>query len=150
MVHTYSGIPGSGKSTLAKKNHPKVPACSADDFFMEGDEYRFDRNRLGQAHGFCLRLYLNNILCYKDSGIKFDIVVDNTNTTNIELAPYVALAQAYEIPLMIYTIKCDPELAASRNVHGVPRSSVLRMHERLMKRQLPSHWPHTWVEVNNG
>ena len=137
-VTILRGIPGSGKSTWAKQNRKFVPVCSADDFWY-GDpenphEYRFDFRKLGEAHGACLRKFVHL------TSLGSDVVVDNTNTTAVEMAPYIAwgLAQGYEVEII--RIDCPTHVAAQRNIHGVPLDSVHRMKLALDHTALPPFW----------
>lgn len=139
-VYVYCGIPGSGKSTAVAKAHSGAKICSADNYFLVNGEYKFDPSKLPNAHGLCLRRFT----AYVISG-EPEIVVDNTNTTAVEIAPYAALALAYSAELKVITVTCDPEIAAARNIHGVPREAVLAMHRRLMAREMPPWWPHEFL-----
>jgi predicted kinase len=132
------GISGSGKSTRAAKFYPKAMVVSADHFFMVDGEYRFDPSKLPQAHGACLR---NFVMCLQ--GDADMVVVDNTNTTVAEVAPYAALALAYGYDLKVEILKVDVETAAARNLHGVPKAGIVKMAERLeaLKDSLPPWWP---------
>ena len=83
------GIPGSGKSTLAKAlaYSPDVMHLETDMFWMVDGEYKFDINRLREAHEWCqaeTRKHLKN---------DFEVVVSNTFTTIKELRPYFDLAK---------------------------------------------------------
>jgi predicted kinase len=71
------------------------------------------------------------------------IVVDNTNCTIAEIAPYVALAQAYGAEVEIVRINIDPEIAHERNTHGLVLGSVLNQHAalKLLDKNWPRHWP---------
>ena len=53
----------------------------------------------------------------------------------------------FEYDVEIITLECDPDVAAKRNVHGVPRKSVLDMYRRLTKNRLPPFWDHKTVRV---
>lgn len=137
-VVVMSGIPGSGKSTLAAQLFDAGTArFSADDFFMVGGEYRFDPAKIGEAHNACLRGFVAAI----QSDVHSTLVVDNTNLSIAEIAPYAALAQAFGAELEILTVRCDPAIAAARNVHGVPAERVAAMAAQLEARQLPPWWP---------
>lgn len=144
------GVPGAGKSRYARENFPEANVCSADHFFMKDGEYKFDPNKLAQAHGACLRKFID---CIGVNGevafVPIDtVVVDNTGTSVVEIAPYAALANAYGCELEIITLEVDPKVAAARNVHGVPETSVLRMAQNLEHgtKQLPPWWPHKVVK----
>ena len=153
LITLLVGVPGSGKSTYI--NHcidenergrgawidggaSAVQVCSADHWFMRSGEYRFNPAELGVAHGKCLRKFVE---CLQSRAADW-LVLDNTNTTTNELAPYVALAQAYDVKYEIVHLECPVEVAASRNVHGVPLKSIERMDENI-KRML-AHFPPYW------
>lgn len=132
-VTILSGVPGSGKSTFASKTTNTV-VCSADDFFCQSGEYKFDVTKLGEAHGECLRKFIEAIQ------VGSDVVCDNTNTTADEIGPYYAIAAAYGAEIELITVLCDPAVAAARNVHGVPAAGVEAMAKRLAARRLPEYW----------
>jgi len=149
-----SGVSGSGKSTLVKqlitegKDRSELggggnwtATVSADDFF-EGQscsgEYAFNPSLLGEAHGQCLRRFVE----YLTAGTTPDtLIVDNTNTTALEMAPYVLLANAYKVPVRLITIT-TPALteAAKRNKHGVSLQTIQAQSDRLDARELPPFW----------
>jgi predicted kinase len=138
-VILLSGIPGSGKSSTAKffaEEGGKVRIVSADDYFMKSGEYRFDPHGLGDAHGECLRGFLGAL-----QGEEYDmVIVDNTNTTTLELAPYVAMSNAFGVIPELYTLDVDPETAHKRNTHGVPLVAVQRMASAIKSREIPFYW----------
>lgn len=146
-VVILSGATGSGKSTYTRalleerqgqlEELPEV--ASADAFFRGGGgSYEFNPKMLGQAHGACFRTAIDAVR--KQTGV----VVDNTNTTNVEIAPYVSLAQAYDVPSLVVVFDVDPEQGAERNAHGVPVATVRRQVERL--KALHNRWPRRWPE----
>jgi hypothetical protein len=75
------------------------------------------------------------------------VIVDNTNTTIMEVSPYVAVGQAYGHDVEIITVEADVEIAAARNVHGVPANAVRQMARRLEEsaQQFPPWWKHRVV-----
>lgn len=140
-VILMAGVPGSGKTHYVNKelDLTRESVVSADNFFVGSDGvYRFDPTKLGTAHGDCLRGFVSSLM--KGMGT---VVVDNTNTTVIEMAPYVALAAAYGYAVEIVRVGCDPAVAAARNTHGVPERAVRAMAERLdrtFQEGLPPFW----------
>lgn len=133
------GIPGSGKSTLARRlrsEHSGV-ILSADDYFTGADgSYHFDPRRLGEAHGECFRRFLD----WLEHAPHDHIVVDNTNIAAWECAPYVLGAEAHGRDVRVITLRCAAEVAAARNVHGVPEYIVRQMAHRLQTESLPAFW----------
>ena len=157
LVFVLRGIPGSGKSTfiealLKELGIPRqsMLVCSADHFFMVDGEYRFDPAKLPAAHGACKRAFVEALQAAVrcQPGAPEVIVVDNTNLSAVEMAPYVEFGQAYGATVQVVTIECDPEVAQARNVHGVPAATYARMvpaFEAGTKAMLP-WWPHRVVQ----
>jgi predicted kinase len=150
-----SGVSGSGKSTLVKQLRTEVQdandlggrkqvveVVSTDDYFTAtscgGDAtYKFDANQLGEAHGQALRKFVSYLTIH-DPDV---LIVDNTNITALELAPYVLLANAYHVPVRLITVATpDLEVAAKRNTHGVKIASILAQSDALDSRETPNYW----------
>lgn len=113
------GAPGSGKSTLAKAMVASGMAdlhVEADMFFVGPDgEYRYDKDRIGDAHSWCLRQVADALM----RGER--VVVSNTFTRAWEIAPYLAFGRPQ-------IIRCEGRY---QNVHGVPDETVERMRGRM-------------------
>lgn len=137
-VIVLSGIPGSGKSTAAQRYRFAWDAkiVSADDFFTDDDgRYHFNPAQIADAHATCLRSFVSLLQMRWPV-----VVVDNTNTTAIEVAPYMALAQAFGYEALLLTVRADAALAHARNVHGVPLHTVERMALAISERVCPPWW----------
>lgn len=139
-VIVMRGISGAGKSTWIKDHHPKAFVCSADKFFIdESGKYNFDPTKLSEAHKWCLKKfsdYITNSIFQSDyivHDFPTTVIVDNTNTMLWEMSPYVSLATAYDWDVEIVRLDCDVDVAAQRNVHGVPVKSVKDMKKRFQK-----------------
>ena len=156
QVTVLMGISGAGKSTWIRGNlwiqSKHCTEFSADHWFMKEDEngevtYQFNPAELGQAHAHCLKLYTEAL----QAGARADdpdpryqnLVVDNTNTSLAEIAPYCALALAYGFELKIVALVCPAEVAAKRNEHGTPATAVMRQDSRFRQTlaDLPPWWP---------
>ena len=117
------GPSGSGKSTWVKENHPYATVCSADNFFMEDDEYVFDVSKLSEAHQECFGKFLRAIA----NGDR-DIIVDNTHLRWWEYRNYIMAANMLGaevhivqfVPRMIQDLK----LCFDRAKHGTPSTLV--------------------------
>jgi predicted kinase len=161
-VIVLRGVSGVGKSTFQKTFYPEAIVCSADAYFInDKGEYHFDGSKLSEAHACCMRIFINSCKKLSENGdarswANYEaprddypiVVVDNTNISVIEIAPYIAVAQAYGIKSRIITLTVEkPETAAARNVHGVPDATVKTMMVRMMdaQQQFPSWWRHKFM-----
>ena len=151
-VKILCGISGSGKSTYISKHFPKAVVCSADHFFLaDNGEYVFDPQKLGAAHAYCLRKFVQHLQAPDLTGGQVGtLVVDNTNTSMQEIAPYAALATAYGHDTEIIVLQADPVEAHKRNRHSVPLKSVMGQFDRLrgLEKSLPPWWKVTKVGRN--
>lgn len=140
-VMILCGISGSGKSTFAKSVSVALKAdiVSADHWFTSLDgEYKFNPKELSKAHAACLRDFI--ALCERSAE---EIIVDNTNLSVVELAPYVAISEAFGYSIEIVMFKCDTKTAHERNVHKVPKDALIVQWTRLnhmQKNDMPIRW----------
>lgn len=149
------GCSGTGKSTWTRneaQSYGRVQVFSADHFFEDSEgNYNFDPSKLGDAHGLCLRTFATQLMLEDvlEDNSKTTMVIDNTNTTAVEVAPYAQLALAYKRPLKIVTLLCDPEIAHARNAHEVPFKTVKAQHDRLTRSigKMPKWWNEMVVNV---
>lgn len=128
------GVPGSGKSYLAKQK--KAVICSADHFFEQDGEYKFDAKKLGQAHQACKDKALEAIRNNEN------IVIDNTNLTYKECKPYIDMAHKHGYTCVIEepntTWKNNAEECFKRNTHNVPLEKIQQMINK--KESVSSIW----------
>jgi len=134
-IVVMQGIPGSGKSTWAQAEAQRTGGLvvSADHWFERSGSYVFDVRELGKAHAACFRAYLERLLEWRERA-NGTLLVDNTNTTPAEIAPYflAASALAPEAEIYLLRVTCPPEVAAARCVHGVPERVVHAMYDRML------------------
>ena len=141
-VTIMRGLPGSGKTHWVRTNKPQAKVVSADLFFMDGFEYKYDSRRLGEAHNWCLRQYIQLLNIYTLGG-DLDIVVDNTNTGVFEIAPYYRLAEVFGFDVGIVWIQSSTLVCMARNTHGVPPVSIQSMANKFDC--LPPWWKQTII-----
>jgi predicted kinase len=142
------GVSGSGKSSIARRLYDETGAglASADGFPglytpQASGPPAFNIGLLGQAHGAC---FLDTIEGLRSGR---SMIVDNTNTTVEEIAPYVLLAQAFGASVKILRVQTDPAVALARNTHGVPPAAHAGQVARLASFVLPFHWQFVPVKM---
>jgi 2',3'-cyclic-nucleotide 3'-phosphodiesterase len=120
------GLPGSGKSTLVKKIQAKYKGavvCSADNYFSNDGEYKFEHDELSYAHQECK----NKAKEACDAGEPV-VVIDNTNIRRWEMNNYFGIAHQknYDVILVepLTTWKFDPVELAKQNSHGVTEEVI--------------------------
>jgi predicted kinase len=114
------GIPGAGKSTFAHTLSKAV--CCADDYFANGDEYRWFDDKIDIAHAWCERK------CERFMKIGISkIVVANTSTTQKEMQPYFNLAKQYGYKTFSIIVE---NRHGNKSVHNVPEESLQKMRDR--------------------
>lgn len=127
-VFVLQGPQGAGKSTFTSR-FPHAKVCSADTFFEGPDGYKHDAKKLGEAHAWCLRRFVEALQAADDPAAPDGealIVVDNTNSARWEMGTYVQLAKAYGFEVEVHTFLVDPKVAFRRNTHNVPWEVLLR------------------------
>ncbi len=158
------GISGAGKSTFLpvfiNENNlleENVIVASADHLFenrakMLGESYLhvFDPSDLPKAHAQCLVKFVE-LLARCDEPLLSDedveewheqvVVVDNTNIGVAEMAPYIALAQAYDCEVEVICLWATPEAAHKRSSHKVSFEVILGQYKQLLRESLPPWWP---------
>jgi len=154
IVNIMRGIPGSGKSRKAGELAEIAPSriLTTDDFFtkkgphFDTDDYEenFDYKMLPEAHGWNLNRYAMQVIMDEEVDC---LIVDNTNISIAEIAPYYQLATAFGWEARIYTVVCGWKVAADRNTHGVTVETVRRMALSLdaEERNFPPWWDHSVV-----
>jgi predicted kinase len=150
-IYLMMGIPGGGKSTWIRNNVPSdAVICSADHFFEDANgNYNWKPHLLSVAHFACFRKY---VIALSDNNVA-NIVVDNTNTKREFLKNYVVEANKLGFPVTIVAVNADPNVAAQRNVHGVPKETIDSMFSQLQS-TLNLGFPENWkiksvIKVNN-
>ncbi len=158
MLILMRGWQGSGKSMLARhilKSHDlRSVIFATDDYWMDGDRYCFDPDRLPSAHLWNQERTRKHCEKY----LSDYVIVDNTNIVIAEMVPYIDIgretghAVVQAIPGDVVLVRrfmtdgneADRDFAlamikhhASRNRHGVPEEAVLHAARRWEESSLP-------------
>jgi hypothetical protein len=112
---------------------------SAEDYLSPNERYSFDFKNIGKLHEQCFKQFIFAMQA------EFNIIfVDNTNTTSVEIAPYVLAAGAFGYTHNIITFRCrdiqDVNLLTSRNRHSVDFNEIFAQHNRICDRLLMPWW----------
>lgn len=110
------GLPGSGKSTMAKVlAQVGYEHYEADMFFERDGVYAFDAARIREAHEWCR----SRVTAALSRGAR--VVVANTFTRRIEMAPYFAMTS---------NIRVVEALGRWGSIHNVPEDKLQAMAAR--------------------
>jgi predicted kinase len=136
-VVVLQGTSGSGKSTWARRQ-PDAIIVSADDNLIDPDGvYRFTPERQAEGHKLCLRKFTRALL---NETSPSTIIVDNTNTRPLYMAPYVALGQSFQCQVEIRSFRAPVDVCVARNNGRAPPSVVREMAEAIEHFVLPPIW----------
>lgn len=97
-------VPGSGKTTFSKHIYDAVKGAglsiavhSTDEYFMVGNRYVFNLEKLGLYHKKNLANFVDSL----DKGIDL-VVVDNTNLKPWECEPYTNAARKADYRIVLF------------------------------------------------
>jgi ankyrin repeat protein/predicted kinase len=124
-------VPGSGKTTITNcivrellKNNLSVSVHSTDEYFMDGEKYLFELEKLGEYHNKNYEDFKKSILAQTDV-----VICDNTNIAPWQTEPYTNLAREYNYNIIFITLnprelqqhiesqKVTPEKPDAHGVH---------------------------------
>lgn len=144
-VIVLRGVSGAGKSTAARElvrradEYMSVRVVSADHYFEKSGTYKFDPTKLGEAHAECFNSFIECLRPVGNTEPTDLVIVDNTNTSATEIAPYMLGAAAFGYAAQVVQVLVSSEVAAARNVHGVPLTGVMNQAKN-MAQTLPPWW----------
>lgn len=141
-VTILSGPSGSGKSTFANLYQPKEEyVFSADKFFIKEGRYTFIPELLGKAHNECLKYFIKACQEKKSKGHEEIIIIDNTNCSMHEIAPYYRIAECLGFKPEILFFHTGITTCIVRTIHGVPDNVIERQKDNFLNliNTLPIH-----------
>lgn len=118
------GVSGSGKSTFASTLASNMDAvvCTADDFFYENGHYKFDADKLADAHEQCQQKFLDAL---KE---KKNVIVANTNTWEKEFSFYINEARRAKYRVFSLVVE---NRHGNKSVHNVPSKTLEKQKVRI-------------------
>ena len=116
------GLPGSGKSTLVELICGRANTFSADDFFYDGGDYKYDGAKIKDAHYDCMKRVSRAMLQLTEM-----IAICNTFTREWEFTDYENLANMHGYRIHYIIIENRHK---GKSSHGVPLSVIDKMKER--------------------
>lgn len=163
-------VPGSGKTTITncivnelKEKNIKVAIHSTDEYFMVGNKYMFDINKLNTYHQ-------RNFLEFEKSiNNNIDVIIcDNTNIAPWQTEVYTELAREYQYQILIITLnprELEKHIESQKvtkekpDAHGVEEDILKRMmqeyevYDDLLNPNIlideGKHLHYIWDEENN-
>lgn len=131
------GPSGTGKSTIARHLMGNGQFFEADQYFHGPDGYKFDVNKLSQAHVDCQRRVAQAM---EDHALT--VVVSNTSLSLREAKVYMDLAteRHYEIEVIRTPGPWDINLMHKRNKHNVPMKTLEKQLERYAAIEGEGEW----------
>jgi predicted kinase len=138
LVKILRGIPGSGKSYYAR-TVKDATIISTDNYFISDGVYTFDKSKLGEAHKSTFKGFVSLIINPEFSGT---IIIDNTNITIAEIAPYYSVAAAYDWDVEIITFDTPFRMCVDRQTHGVSMQTMQQRSSLMHKEDnnFPAYW----------
>ncbi len=136
QVIIIRGVPGCGKTTIANyinnlciltNRYSRV--CCADDFFIDKitGEYKWDGEKIGQAHEYCKDLFKTSLENNYDL-----VIVANTSTKESDVLFYRNLAIEHGYKVSVMTVENFHE---GEDEHNVPEDVKLKMRDSLKNSQ---------------
>jgi len=162
-------VPGSGKTTITncivnalKEKNINVSIHSTDEYFMVGNKYMFDIDKLNTYHQ-------KNFVEFKKSINNIDVIIcDNTNIAPWQTELYTQLARKHQYQILIITlnprelskhIESQKVTKEKPDAHGVEEDILkIMIHEYEVYDDLlnpnilideTKHLHYVWDEENN-
>lgn len=137
QVSILQGTSGSGKSTWARRQDHALVVSADHVMIGEDGAYVFDESKVPAGHQRCFSEFLRALQGGSDAS---HLIVDNTNTQALFMAPYVAAAMAFKVPVTIRSFRAPPDICAARNKGRAPMSVVRDMCATLERFTMPAQW----------
>jgi len=137
-VMILSGIPACGKSSYAEIATAGVPGdvFSADDHHPKGP---YDPRNLQGAHRACYKAFIAALQAFNATLL----IVDNTNLSAAEIAPYYLAAESFGYVPTILRFHLSLPVAIVRNRKRrkeVPDTYIFKKHAQFLTRDVLPWW----------
>jgi len=140
-VYLVTGCYGSGKTQWIDENLHNASVFSTDNLLDAGSIFA-DSSKIAKTNAELLCRY-NARVADEWFNRNETVVVDAPLCSAIELAPYVALAQAYEHELNVICMRCAPDVAFARTRRVCPIETIEFQVAKLVELidRYPPWWP---------
>ncbi|MGJ0303576.1 ATP-binding protein [Aliarcobacter cryaerophilus] len=136
-------VPGSGKTTITncivnelKKNNINIAIHSTDEYFMVGNRYIFDIEKLHEYHQKNLKEFKKSITSHIDI-----IICDNTNIAPWQTEDYTKIARDNDYQIIFITL--DPR-ELSKHVESQKitpdKPDAHEVEEEILKRMIEEYY----------
>lgn len=136
-VVVLQGTSGSGKSTWAKGQADALIVSADKNLYDSTGRYTFTPEAQSQGHHLCLQEFVKAMVSPAAPG---NLIVDNTNTQALYMAPYVAMGLAFGCMVDVLSFRAPPEVCVARNNGRAPLTIVQTMVEMIEHFTLPPLW----------
>ncbi len=145
----------SGKDTVARRLASEFEGdaaiLSTDNFFMVNGEYKFDFEKLAEAHADTHRQFIDRCrweYYAVESKENFLTIISNTNTQDWEFMGYLHIGLSYGATVELHYVETPIEVSLERdNGHGVPEAGARGQYERLVESIANPTFPPFLAEV---
>lgn len=143
------GIPGAGKSHLLRElgSRRNLHAIAFDDFRETKRGYKYDPADQERVNNKAMLKFrskmLESVMYSKDDSVAIEGVFASAD----KIARFAEAASKAGYRPVVVTLRCDPQEAHTRGIHGVAEDVTRHMHESLAKTSVPSDLEHVEVDA---
>ena len=135
LMVIMKGLPGSGKSSVTRKLqeiYSDAVVCSADHYFITNGKYKFEADKLEEAHKVC-----QEKAKWAAQNNYHVVVIDNANIKRWESGSYLQIAKQYNY----FVLYIEPQTPWRFDVKSLVQYNKHGVEENIIKQKLKSYQP---------